>query len=263
MIRGGGAGVSRHGVRAGYLRAARRLRTIRRVKRALALVLVAAVPALAQPTQPASGGRHRGSRGAPRPATGSGAPATTGTSANGPQRTTITSQDAPIRPPPDAHKEGEYGGVTPGQGQSKDTRPRHTPSKGTLSWLGFEVKDGTSVIFLQSPGTFDVAQHLEGTTLVVNLSGVTRLGQNVWRPVDTRFFDTSLARVAARAVGAAGATKAAPAHGAGVEVRVAFKNAKDAREGTLRTSTEADGMFYAYLSFAGSIATPSAKDPEQ
>jgi hypothetical protein len=32
-------------------------------------------------------------------------------------------------------------------------------------------------------------------------------------------------------------------------VKIAFKNAKDAKEATVRTATEADGMYYAYLTF--------------
>ena len=170
----------------------------------------------------------------------------------------------PAPQPPAEHKEGEYGGVVPGQAQPKDTRPKHPAAKGTLSWIGFEAKDGGATIFLQSLAAFEVAQHLEGAVLVVNLTGVTRLGHNVWRPIDTRFFETTLARVVARQVGAAKATKAAPARGAGIEVRVAFKNAKDAHEATVRTATEADGMFYAYLSFGSSVVAPSTtKDPEQ
>lgn len=171
----------------------------------------------------------------------------------------------PLRPEIE-HKEGEYGGVVPGQPQPPAGKPKHLPPKGTLAWIGFEARDG-GVIFLQSVAPFEVAQHVEGAALVVNLTGVVRLGHNVWRPIDTRFFETTVARVAARPVGAARATKAAPAHGTGVEVRVAFKNAKDAREGVVHTATEADGMYYAYLTFPSSGAatstTPATKDPEQ
>jgi hypothetical protein len=38
-------------------------------------------------------------------------------------------------------------------------------------------------------------------------------------------------------------------------VRITFKSPKDARLAALRTATEADGMFYAYLSF------PEGADP--
>ncbi|HRC58438.1 MAG TPA: hypothetical protein PKU97_21095, partial [Kofleriaceae bacterium] len=58
----------------------------------------------------------------------------------------------------------------------------------------------------------------------------------------------------------------------GVELRIVFKNPKDARQGTLRTATEADGLFYAYLTFpegaepaaetdrSGAASSPDAPD---
>jgi hypothetical protein len=180
----------------------------------------------------------------------------------------VVPQDAPSPEPAPSglvHREGEYGGVVPGQPQSATTKPARPSPKGTLSWIGFEAKSGSAEIFLQSAAPFELAQHVEGGTLVVVLSGVTRLGHNVWRPIDTRFFDTPIARVAARVIGAARATKTAPAHGAGIEVRVAFKNAKDVREAAVRSTTEADGLYYAYLTVSGAASAPqpSLQDPEQ
>ncbi len=147
---------------------------------------------------------------------------------------------APSGPP---HKEGEYGGVTPGEAADSDkpARPKHPPPKGTLTWIGFEAKDGGADVFFQSVAPFTVSQHVEGATLVVYLS-LPHLGHNTWRQIDTRFFDNPLAGVIARTVGAAKASKDRPAHAAGIEARIAFKNAKDAREAAVRTATEADGM---------------------
>jgi hypothetical protein len=222
------------------------------VKRALAVVACLAAPALAD-------GKKR---------TPKQPPTTTQPQRPVPPRQELPSQQPPAPPPPSEveHKEGEYGGVVPGQPQPPTAKPKRLPAKGTLSWIGFEVKDGGAEIFLQSAAPFEVAQHVEGATLVANLTGVVRLGHNVWRPIDTRFFDTSIARVAARPVGAARATKTAPAHGVGVEVRVAFKNVKDAREAAVRTAGEQDGFFYAYLTFQKADAATtgtSTKDPEQ
>jgi hypothetical protein len=146
------------------------------------------------------------------------------------------------------HNEGEYGGVVPG---TKHTPPKPAKVKGMLSWIGFEPKDGGAEVFLQSLAPFEVAQHVENGVLVIHLSGLNRLGQNTWRPIDTRFFETPIARITAHRVGA---TRGKNAHPAGIEVRVAFKNPKDAREAQLRTATEPDGWFYAYLTFAGSAA---------
>jgi hypothetical protein len=137
--------------------------------------------------------------------------------------------------------EGEYGGVQPGQPKKPEPakRAKRPPPKGTLSWLGFETKNGASEVFFQSIAAFQVGQRVENGTLVVTLNGLSKLGQNTWRPIDTRFFETPIARINAKK------------HGKNVEVRITFKNAKDAAQGAMRTATEADGMYYAYLSFGG------------
>src|SRR5262249_53577004 len=77
----------------------------------------------------------------------------------------------------------------------------------------------------------------------------------------TRFFDNPLSGIVARAVGAARATKERPAHSVGIEARIAFKNAKDAREAAIRTATEADGMYYAYLTFPEGTGGPATANP--
>ncbi|MDB4957726.1 MAG: hypothetical protein JWO36_5295 [Myxococcales bacterium] len=166
------------------------------------------------------------------------------------------------------HNEGDYGGVVPGEPKKpeppKKGKPKRPAPKGTLSWIGFEAKNGSSEVFLQSIAPFEVAQHLENGTLVVNLSGVSRLGQNTWRPIDTHFFDNPLSRITARRAGAAKAGKDHPGHAAGIELRITFKNPKDAKEGALRSATEADGMYYQYLSFAGTPSSDATlQEPEK
>lgn len=142
--------------------------------------------------------------------------------------------------------EGEYGGVQPGQAKKPDGKKTKKPPKGTLSWIGFEAKNGGSDVFLQSAAPFEVSQRIDNGVLVVSLAGVSRLGSNTWRPIDTRYFDTSLSRITARK------------KGKGVEVRIAFKNAKDAAQASVRTATEADGMYYVYLSFTGGSPPPES-----
>src|SRR4051794_34019328 len=70
------------------------------------------------------------------------------------------------------HREGEYGGVAPGGQAPKDKppRPKRPPPKGTLSWIGFEAKDGGAQLFFQSVAPFDLQQHIEGNTLIVHLA---------------------------------------------------------------------------------------------
>ncbi|MBP6634191.1 MAG: hypothetical protein KBG28_29490 [Kofleriaceae bacterium] len=144
-------------------------------------------------------------------------------------------------------QEGEYGGVKPGVTPRGDKGRK--VAAGTLGWIGFSPKDGGAEVFFQSGGPFEVTQRLDGSTLVVQLTGLGKLVRGVRRPVDTRFFDSPLARIAARVVRAQKARKGRPGHAGGVEVRIQFKNGKDTREGTVRTATEADGLFYVYLSF--------------
>ena len=169
---------------------------------------------------------------------------------------------------PGPHREGEYGGVVPGQKRepaARPAKPARPPPKGTLTWIGFEAKDGGAQVFFQSVAPFEVQQHLEGGTLVAHLT-LTRLGPNTWRQVDTRYFDNPIAGLVARGVGATRATRTRPARGPGIDVRITFKNPKDAREGTLRTQAEADGMFYAYLAFpegADAAAARKLPDPEK
>jgi hypothetical protein len=164
-------------------------------------------------------------------------------------------------PPPRAqptHPEGEYGGVTPGQKPDPRNQPR--PAKGALSWIGFEAKNGGAELFFQSAAQFEVSQRVEGNTLVVHL-GLTHLGKNTWRQIDTRYFDNPLSGVVARYVGANRGGK--NPHGAGIQVRITFKNAKEAREATMRTNTEADGLYYVYLTFPEGAEAPSKSDPEK
>jgi len=162
------------------------------------------------------------------------------------------------------HGEGEYGGVKPGVLPRADNgkKPKRRPSKGTLSWIGFEAKSGGAEVFLQSVAAFEVGQHVDGSTLVIELAGLDKLGQNTWRDVDTRFFEQPLARITAKRVGAARGTHPHPTE---VEVHITFKNPKEAQQGRLRAATEADGMYYQYLSFAGTgtTAVPKTPDPEK
>jgi hypothetical protein len=149
--------------------------------------------------------------------------------------------------------EGEYSGVQPGEGKKPDAskKAKKPPPKGTLSWIGFETKDGGSQVFFQSVAAFEVNQRIDKGAVIVTLSGLSKLGHNTWRPIDTRFFDTPIARITAKKKGKA------------LEVRVAFKNGKQAAQGTVRTATEADGMYYAYVTFAGGGGgTASTKEPE-
>jgi hypothetical protein len=165
------------------------------------------------------------------------------------------------------HQEGQYGGVTPGEPDAhaghepaKPGKPKRPPSKGTLTWIGFEAKDGGAEVFFQSVAPFELSQRVDGTSLVIHLN-LSHLGHNTWRQIDTRFFDNPLSGIVARSVTSARASKDHPAHAAGIEARIAFKNPKDAKEAAVRTTTEADGMYYAYLTFPEGTELPASATP--
>jgi hypothetical protein len=163
---------------------------------------------------------------------------------------------------PAVHKEGEYTGVSPGKPPPESapaSAPRRAVGKGALSWVGFAAKDGGAEVFFQSATKFEVIQEVEGTTLVVKLAGLTRQVTNTRRPIDTRFFDNPLARITAQP--GKRSSKRSKSKARGIDVRIVFKNPKEAAAGTLRMATEADGLFYAYLSFpegADSAVIPSS-----
>lgn len=153
------------------------------------------------------------------------------------------------------HAEGVYTGAKPGVRPGADTgAPQKKPPAGTLSWIGFEAKDGAATVWLQSANPFEISQRVEGATLVVTVSGLRRMVRNTRRPIDTRFFENPLARITAKTVGSRRGRKA------GIELRIAFKSAKDAREASTRTATEADGLFYTYLSFPAGDTTAAPTD---
>jgi hypothetical protein len=164
-----------------------------------------------------------------------------------------------------AHKEGQYGGVSPGETSPRDTaarpaRAKRPPARGTLTWIGFAAKDGGAEVFFQSVAPFELSQRVEGDSLVVHLN-LVRLGHNTWRQIDTRFFDNPLSGVAAKTVSAARASKGHAARAAGIEARIAFKAASDAKEAAVRTATEPDGMYYAYLTFPQGSAAAMPPGP--
>jgi hypothetical protein len=216
------------------------------------LALLALVPAAE------AGGHHKGG------GAGKGAPAHTAAPS---KPSSFADPEAGVEPaaepaaPGVQHNEGEYGGVAPGHPAKPEPskKAKKPVPKGTLAWIGFEGKPGGAELFFQSPGAFELTQHVENGVLVVNLGGLSRLGANTHRPIDARFFDSPVASIAARR---GGGGKGKAAHGPGIEVRVSFKNAKDAREGSFRSATEADGNYYAYLTFTGS-GTATVTEPEK
>jgi hypothetical protein len=153
------------------------------------------------------------------------------------------------------HPEGAYNGAKPGVRPGSETgRPQKPPPHGTLSWIGFEAKDAGATVWLQAAGPFEIAQHVEGSTLVIAVTGLTRMARNTGRIIDTRYFDNPLARIDANRV------RARRHKQGGIEIRIQFKNPKDAKEAAVRSATEADGLYYTYLSFPPGTDLPPVDD---
>jgi hypothetical protein len=138
------------------------------------------------------------------------------------------------------HQEGDYEGV---KGNGPKPPVKHTKA-GTLTWIGFSADGGTAHIFLQSEGAVGATQQVSKNVLVVTLTGVKRLGKQVRRPLETRYFDSPVARIS---------VKKGKKHT--YVVRIAFKGKAAATEGAMRTATEADGFFYTYLDLSGGAST--------
>jgi hypothetical protein len=158
-------------------------------------------------------------------------------------------------PPAQVKKEGDYGGVTPAEASPKARRPR---KKQGLQWIGFQPRDGGGRVFVMAAEELPYSQAVAGGALLVELPGARFGSKNAMRPLDTRFFASTVARIVPRRVGARRAAKGQPARKAGVELRIEFKNPADAAEATVSAKVEQDGMYYVYLDFPA--AAPSA-DP--
>lgn len=153
--------------------------------------------------------------------------------------------------------EGEYGGVRPGQSpRAHEGRNVKPPKPGTLAWIGFQ--GGT--VFLQIGAEVGYSQRVDGKQLVVHLTGIKRLGRQVRRALDTRFFDTPISRVVVKKVKKRKARKGSPARAAGVEVRISYKDPATVAEASIRSAVEADGLFYLYLDFGSGGSIPVVPD---
>jgi hypothetical protein len=182
-----------------------------------------------------------------------------------------TTKTAKKKPPPDEdlplegpvqRQEGDYEGVQPGIPQKSERgRPLRKPKRGTLAWVGFSADGGTGHLFLQAPSEFQYTQSIEGRVLVVHLTGIKALAKNVRRPLDTRFFDSPVARISVTKVHARRAHKHQAARAAGVDVRIQFKKKAAAQQAAARTAIEGDGYFYLYLDVAEGAGAAPVEEP--
>ena len=182
-------------------------------------------------------------------------------------------QARPLRPgegittrTPRVHKKGVYGGVQPGKPVAKvykKKRPVKNRSrrKNRVTWVGFQPQDnGTSRVFVQLTSDVGYTQRVENSTLIVSLEGARFGSRNAQRFLDTRFFDTAVARVDARRA-RRGKGKRRRRAARGIELTVQFKNPADAAEASASMAkNEADGYTYLFLDFGKPSGDAASSD---
>ncbi len=107
------------------------------------------------------------------------------------------------------HREGDYGGVTPGAKHPWLKRPRRP----TVTWTGFQVRDDDRArLFLQLSHDADYSQRLDkNNVLIVHLPGFRFGGKNAARRIDVRYFGTVLSVVRGHRVRSRRARRDTPA----------------------------------------------------
>jgi len=158
-----------------------------------------------------------------------------------------------------AHREGEYGGVTPGKVSEKRRGPRKG-KRPVVAWVGLRSQGGgASQFFVQLSRDADVQQEVVGNKLLVTIAGARFASRNARRRLDTRYFKTSVAGVVPRSVRRRRARKGRPGHAAGVQLTFSFKNPSDVAAASLRSGPEQDGFFYVFLDFAAGTDMPASE----
>ena len=149
------------------------------------------------------------------------------------------------------NREGEYGGIVPERDPAADDRRRkQRKRKNAISWVGFQPWDGGRArLFVRLANELEYTQNLVGSALYVNIARARYRHKNTRRRLDMRHFDTALELVTGKRVSARRARKNRPARKRGIELRITFKDAKDAREASASMTTGKDGYTYLNLDF--------------
>lgn len=179
-------------------------------------------------------------------------------------RAQLADDDADIEPEAPAAEvraEGEYGGVTPGDGAV--VRGAKRARRPLVTWVGYlDREDGAgSQVFLQLNRDAQVEQTVAGGKLYVTVSGARFASKNERRRIDLRYFATPVREINGRqAPRRRRASKRWPAGPAGAMLVFEFKDPADASPVAMDQRTEEDGLFYVYLDFPpGAAQQPPAR----
>lgn len=154
----------------------------------------------------------------------------------------------------EAAGEGDYKGVTPGEGSMPAEARR--ADRPVVTWVGYLAdENGGSRLFLQLNQEVDVVQEVVGDKLYVTVAGARFGSRNTRRRIDLRFFPSSVAQVTGRQVPRRRrATKALPAGPAGALLAFEFKPEQTATTVGVSSRVEEDGYRYVYLDLPGGVA---------
>ena len=141
---------------------------------------------------------------------------------------------------------GAYPGVVPGTDNCPAVPASPNAAEPTITWPGFQtLAGGGSRVFVQSTAPLGSELVRKGRTLKIALGPARLSHRNNARPLDTRFFDTPVARAYVK-VNKGQATLY-------VELR------RDA-EPMVSTAPGADGYYFLYVDFPG--VAPQVAEPE-
>jgi len=160
--------------------------------------------------------------------------------------------DEEVSAQPEAHAEGEYGGVTPGEGTAPTKRKR--PRRAVVTWVGYldrgEDEGAGSRVFLQLNREVDIDQTVSNGKLYVTAAGARFGSKNARRRIDLRYFASPVREVTGRqAPRRRRATKRLPAGPAGAMLVFDFKDAAEAAPVAMSSRAEDDGYYYVFLDF--------------
>ncbi len=94
------------------------------------------------------------------------------------------------------HPLGSYAGVKPGSASAPPVPAPKTESKPMITWPGFQMRqDGTSRVFIQSTSALTPQPSAAPQKFSVHLPGAKISGNTNKLPLETRFFNTPVARV--------------------------------------------------------------------
>lgn len=154
-------------------------------------------------------------------------------------------ESKPTRAPGEVKPVGEYSGVGGADGGAR-TAIGKAGKHPRVFWVGFRAREGGGAqLFVQLDREVAASQAIEDGKLVLALGDARVVSRNSLRWLDTRFFDSSVARVDPRT-----ARRGRKAKGpAGLHLVISFKDGTAAAEGQLSSAQGKDGLTYLTVDF--------------